>query len=193
MIYGELVKLNDGKGIFYYLRANNALPFSEDVASVSECDGAFSYNHGLKNLNANLIDILDRGESPEYVFSTVANVLKLLCSKKWDRLYKEFLIETPLNQKEVTNTKQNKQTQVTNNDTITVDNKVSAFDSSDLVDDKSEQTTNTNNDNTVNNNETTTTVSSNDVYWENIERLQDVIIYDIIFTDIKNKLFNHIY
>lgn len=184
---------NPNHDIFYYLNDINALPFDSTIITPEECDLAFRFKNNNKVMASSITTMLNNNMTPDDILKKISQIESLIYKNKWSLLYTQFIKNTPLDE-------ESSQTQTDNNtENGTIDSnntntqKVSAYDSSEPVTndintiENSEKTTNTTNHTNV------ITKTSQATIAKNIELLQDNLIYDIIFEDIRKALFLSIY
>lgn len=177
MKYRETIQ-ND-KGIFYYLNAIDALPFENELYPYLDLDICFTWNNGEGILPKYLVDEIDEN-GVEETYSKLARVLKIKYSNKWKQLYQAFKEEYPLLLSTLETI--DEMIEDTGNDL----NQVSAYDSEEMVADSGTQKTG-------NKKRTYERKTIRPDMIRNIERLQDSIIYDTIFIDIKQNIILKIY
>lgn len=154
----------NGETIFTYLETSNILPFSSEIVPHEEIEIAFSFLYGEREVSVKS-ETLFR-EKPQKALETIAKMLGVMFKEKWKLSYSllEFDFST---------------TSIEKTDNV-VTEKISSFDSEELLNDS--ETTDT----------TTRTNSSTQQYVKNITMLQDRLIHDIIFNDIRNTIFKQI-
>lgn len=171
--------ITTSKGLFSYIDEVNPLPW-DNVVRPEALDMAFMFAHGEKTVTGKVLNMFsDLGED-----ETLKNLAKIINARyhdKWSKIYEGFSAEYPLNVV----------TRETLDDTIKKENnttnKVSAYDSDELTTDTG-----------VDDNGTTTHTYTKDnisldAYNKNVELLQDNLIYDKIFLDVKNLILLSIY
>lgn len=154
----------NGETIFTYLEKSNILPFSSEVVPNEEIEIAFSFLYGEREVSVKSETLFI--EKPQKALETVAKMLGVMFKEKWKLSYS--LLEFDFSS-----------TSVEKTDNV-VTEKISSFDSEELLNDS--ETTDT----------TTRTNSSTQQYIKNITMLQDRLIHDIIFNDIRNTIFKQI-
>lgn len=154
----------NGETIFTYLEKSDILPFSSEIVPNEEIEIAFSFLYGEREVSVKSETLFI--ENPQKALETVAKMLGVMFKEKWKLSYSllEFDFST---------------TSVEQTDNV-VTEKVSAFDSEEFLNDS--ETTD----------KTTRTNSSTQQYIKNITMLQDRLIHDIIFNDIRNTIFKQI-
>lgn len=171
--------MTTSKGLFSYIDEANPLPWDK-VVTPEETDNAFMFAHGEKTVTGKVLDMFSEyGE--DATLKQLAKVISTRYHDKWSKLYEGFIAEYPLNVV----------SRETLDDTVTKENnttnKVSAYDSDDLTTD-----TGVDDNGTTTHTYTKDTVSL-DAYNKNVELLQDNLIYDIIFLDVKSLILLSIY
>jgi len=167
------------KGIFSYINEVNPLPWF-NVLPPEDLDIAFMFAHGEKTVTGKVLNMFsDLGE--DETLKKLAKIINTIYHDKWSKLYEGFIADYPLNVV----------SRETLDDTVTKENnttnKVSAYDSEDLTTD-----TGVDDNGTTTHTYTKDTVSL-DAYNKNVELLQDNLIYDKIFLDVKNLILLSIY
>lgn len=164
------------KNLFTYLEEIQAFPFPKEVVTSSEIFHAFIFLNGERELFNKIEDsfIVD----PETTLTQLAMNVKLMNGKKWELLYN--LMELDFSSTSIETVTEN----VKNDGKNT--NNVSSFDSSEMVED-----TNENKTNTLNRNYERSTKSVQQ-FVKNITMLQDRLIYDTIFEDIRTTVLKNI-
>ena len=173
----ELMTKN--KGLFSYIDEVNPLPWDK-VVTPEDTDVAFMFSHGDKTVTGKVLDMFsESGE--DATLEQLAKVINTRYHDKWVKLYEGFIADYPLNVV----------SRETLDDTVTKENnttnKVSAYDSDALTTDTG-----------VDDNGTTTHTYTKDkvsldAYNKNVELLQDNLIYDKVFLDVKNLILLSIY
>lgn len=154
----------NGETIFTYLEKSNILPFSSEIVPNEEIEIAFSFLYGEREVSVKSETLFI--EKPQKALETVAKMLGVMFKEKWKLSYS--LLEFDFSA-----------TSIEKTDNV-VTEKISSFDSEELLNDS--ETTDT----------TTRTNSSTQQYVKNITMLQDRLIHDIIFNDIRNTIFKQI-
>lgn len=164
------------KNIFTYLEEIEGFPFPKEVVSSSEMFHAFVFLNGEREVFNKIEEQFKL--DPETILNQLAKDMKLLNYKKWELLYN--LMELDFSSTSIETVKEN----VKNDGKNT--NNVSAFDSNEMVED-----TNENKTNTLNRDYQRSTKSVQQ-FVKNITMLQDRLIYDIIFKDIRETVLKNI-
>lgn len=164
------------KNIFTYLEEIEGFPFPKEVVSSSEMFHAFVFLNGERELFHKIEEqfIVD----PETTLSQLAKDMKLLNYKKWELFYN--LMDLDFSYTSIESVKEN----VKNDGKNT--NNVSAFDSNEMVEDTNENKTNTLN------RDYQRSKKSVQQFVKNITMLEDRLIYDIIFKDIRETFLKNI-
>ena len=166
----ELVTTN--KGIFSYLNDIKPLPWGK-VVTPEDTDAAFMFAHGDKIVTGKVLDMFsESGE--DATLEQLAKIINMNYSETWARMFDEFEARYPLNI--VSRETINDSTLETGNTT----NKVSAYDSENLTTD-----TGVDDNNNKERNYTKDKISF-EAYTKNVELLQDNLIYDKIFLNVKD-------
>lgn len=171
--------ITTSKGLFSYIDEVNPLPWDK-VVTPEDLDTAFMFSHGEKTVIGKVLDMFsDLGE--DETLKQLAKVISTRYHDKWVKLYEGFSAEYSLNlvSRETLDDTVKKENNTTN--------KVSAYDSDDLATD-----TGIEDNGTTTHTYTKDTVSL-DAYNKNVELLQDTLIYDIVFLDVKNLILLSIY
>lgn len=171
--------ITTSKGLFSYIDEVNPLPWDK-VVPPEDLDTAFMFAHGEKTVTGKVLNMFsDLGE--DETLKQLAKVISTRYHDKWAKLYEGFSAEYPLNvvSRETLDDTVNKENNTTN--------KVSAYDSEDLTTD-----TGVDDNGTTTHTYTKDTVSL-DAYNKNVELLQDDLIYDNVFLDVKNLILLSIY
>lgn len=171
--------ITTSKGVFSYIDAISPLPWDK-VVTPEDTDIAFMFAHGEKVITGKVLDTFsDLGE--DGTLEKLAKIINTRYHDKWSKLYEGFIADYPLNvvSRETLDDTVKKENNTTN--------KVSAYDSEDLTTDTG-----------VDDNGTTTHTYTKDnisldAYNKNIELLQDNLIYDIVFIDVKSLILLSIY
>lgn len=176
--YEELVK--DSNGIFFYLNKISALPFTNNEVNISELDEVYLFKFGEQLLFRKVRNLLEE-HSKEETLEKLARIIKTQYSEKWKKNYSTFLSDYKLGVKEIVQYNQ------TNKDVSNQLNKLSAFDSDELV---------VNDGNELNINKDlkrdVSTINMDKLITD-MEKLQDNFIYDMIFKDIRSTINLKIY
>ena len=174
MIFKDLV-FND-KNIFTYIEEIEGFPFSKEVVSSTEMFQAFVFLNGEREVFHKIEEqfIVD----PEATLRQLAMNMKLVNSKKWQLLYDVMDLDFSSVSSETVKENIKNDGKNTNN--------VSSFDSDELVEDTNEVNTNTSSRNYER------SVKSVEQFVNNITILQDRLVYDIIFKDIRETFLKNI-
>lgn len=171
--------ITTSKGLFSYINEVNPLPWDK-VVPPEDLDIAFMFAHGEKTVTGKVLDMFSNLGEDE-TLKQLAKVISTRYNNKWLKLYEGFSAEYPLNvvSRETLDDTVNKDNSTTN--------KVSAYDSEELTTDTG-----------IDDNGTTTHTYTKDnisldAYNKNVELLQDNLIYDKIFLDVKNLITLSIY
>ena len=171
--------MTTSKGLFSYIDDVNPLPWDK-VVPPEDLDTAFMFANGEKNVTGKVLNMFsESGE--DTTLKQLAKIINTRYHDKWSKLYGGFIDEYPLNvaSREKLDDKVTKENNTTN--------KVSAYDSDTL-------TTDTGIDDNGNTTHTYTKDKiSLDAYNKNVELLQDNLIYDKVFVDVKNLILLLIY
>lgn len=169
MIYSDLVKNNNNDGIYTELFKNKNfnLPIINEVVTPAFLDTAFFFRNSLKTVNVGIPDI-----------KTACVIIIATYYDKWKTYLNAILND---NFKNGVGTI----TETTSNGNASNKNQVSAFDSSELVDDSGTNQTSAN----------TTTTKTTDIDKVNsmLNLYQKYSVYAMIETDIKHVLFSRVY
>ena len=200
--YRQLVKENNGKGIFQYITAINELKWDK-YFSVEELDTQYTYFRGSKLCSGYIMEMLEDGKSVDDIMKECAGIITSAFMNKWSQLfnvnvigedssidgssdYYESITEDIVDDGESTRT--------ANSERI---GKVSAYNDDDFVNDDSETTTDK--DTTTNDNVRKRSYlrqgSQNRISAakNTFDYLQKNYIYDIIFTDVDSIMTIAIY
>lgn len=164
------------KNLFTYIEENKGFPFAKEIVSSSEIFHAFVFLNGEREISPKIEEQFK--VDPETTLNQLAKDMKLLNYKKWELLYN--LMELDFSSTSIETVKEK-----VNNDGKNVNN-VSAFDSDELVQDSNETKTNV-----LDRNYERSTKSVQQ-FVKNITMLQDRLIYDIIFKDIRETVLKNI-
>lgn len=195
----------DGRGIFSYINDVKPLPFV-DVLEVDKLDNLFYAMNGRKETSVIVDDIVDGVVTIDNML-TLAEIISMQYHDKWDRLYQVFIDDLPIDTYKLTTTETLTGSDTTNSTTdrsvnSSDDNKVTGYDSDLFVDDTQQsrtETDNTTNTDTKNKNQTITkevkgNINNKVVDMNQLVRyLKNNLIYDIIFTDVKQVISSLIY
>lgn len=161
MQYKELMK--DDVNIFSIMESLGAFPFSPEEVNHEELQNAFSYLYGERCLTTKI----EESFKTDYLecITTLSKTLKTLFHKKWNLYYNSMNLEIEREPFDVY--------------TETKTNKISSFDSSELLEDSQTVLERKNNINDFRS-------------IERLEKLQNNYINGIIFNDIRNTIFKKI-
>ena len=176
--YEDLV--TGSKGIFFYLDSLGALPFTNNEVNISELDEVYLFKFGEQLLVRKVRNLL-KEHTKEETLEKLARIIKTQYSEKWKNNYLTFLSEYKIGVKEIVKFNQ------TNKDVSSQLNKLSAFDSDDLV---------VNDGNELNTNKDLKRDISTidmDKLLIDMETLQDNFIYGMIFKDIRSVISLSVY
>ena len=166
----------NGKNLFTHIEEIEGFPFPKELVSSIEMFHAFVFLNGEREVFNKIEEQFKL--DPETTLNKLAKDMKLLNYKKWELLYN--LMELDFSSTSIETVTEN----VKNDGKNT--NNVSAFDSSEMVED-----TNENKTNTLNRNYERSTKSVQQ-FVKNITMLQDRLIYDTIFEDIRTTVLKNI-
>lgn len=171
--------ITTSKGLFSYIDEVNPLPWDK-IVTPEDLDTAFMFANGDKTVIGKVLDMFSENGEDE-TLKQLAKVISTRYHEKWLKLYEGFSAEHPLNlvSRETLDDTVKKENNTTN--------KVSAYDSEDLTTD-----TGVDDNGTTTHTYTKETVSL-DAYNKNVELLQDNLIYDKVFLDVKNLVLLSIY
>ena len=173
MRYDELVELG-GTDVFATLTGK--FPFlSSDIGKV------FKFKYGFREILP-IYSVLDETKAKEIILNK-ANELSLIYGKKWQTLYDE-LITKDFESGTVTNNQTNLTEKVSDEDTTNHTDKISGYDSEELVTDTGTEETKTGTNNKTSNTSYTGSTSKQSEREQALVSLQNNIFYDIIFTDV---------
>lgn len=164
------------KNLFTYLEEIEGFPFPKEIVSSSEIFHAFVFLNGEREI-FNKIEEQFKVD-PETTLNQLAKDMKLLNYKKWELLYNLMELDFSSTSIETVKEKVNNDGKNTNN--------VSAFDSEELVQDSNETKTN------VLDRDYQRSTKSVQQFVKNITMLQDRLIYDIIFKDVRETVLKNI-
>lgn len=166
----------NGKNLFTHIEEIKGFPFAKELVSSDEMFHAFVFLNGEREVFHKIEEQFE--VEPEKTLIQLASDLKLLNYKKWELMYN--LMELDFSSTSIETVKEN----VKNDGKNT--NNVSAFDSDEMVEDTNEAKTN------VLNRSYERSTKSVQQFVKNITMLQDRLIYDIIFTDIRSTVLKNI-
>lgn len=129
----------DGKGIFYYMNELEELPFIPAM-DIETMDKLFIGLHGMKSISPLVASIMDNGGVTESNMTILARMLLLKYGEMWDRLYKLYTQDIPLETYSMTTTERHEGSEATSSsistETTSEDlNMVSGYNSEAMVDD----------------------------------------------------------
>ena len=169
MIYSEVVANNSNHGIYWELlqHKNFDLNIVNDLVTVDYLDKSFYFHNGTKTIQKDNLTLSD-----------YSDIILASYYDKW-KTYINVLLDNEF--KNGTSSR----SETTTTGTVTNTNKVSAYDSNDLIDDSAVQ---------QNNNITaTTTLTTQDSILQMLSVYQKYSVYAMIDTDIRKTLFNIVY
>lgn len=129
----------DGKGIFYYMNELKELPFIPAM-DIETMDKLFIGLHGMKPISPLVASIMVNGEVNESNMTILARMLLLKYGEMWDRLYRLYTQDIPLETYSMTTTERHEGNETSsssiNTETTSEDlDKVSGYNSEAMVDD----------------------------------------------------------
>lgn len=129
----------DGKGIFYYMNELETLPFIPAM-DIETMDKLFIGLHGMKSISPLVASIMVNGGVNESNMTILARMLLLRYREVWDRLYKLYTQDIPLETYSMTTTERHEGSEVSsssiNTETTSEDlDRVSGYNSEAMVDD----------------------------------------------------------
>lgn len=129
----------DGKGIFHYMNELETLPFVP-VMEIETMDKLFIGLHGMKSISPLVASIMDNGGVTESNMTILARMLLLKYGETWNRLYKLYTQDIPLETYSMTTTERHEGSEATSSsistETTSEDlNMVSGYNSEAMVDD----------------------------------------------------------
>ena len=169
MIYSEAVANNLNHGIYWELtqHKNFDLNIVNDLVTADYLDKGFYFHNGDKTIQKDNLTLSD-----------YSDIILASYYDKW-KTYINVLLDTELKNGE------SSRSETTTKGTVTNTNKVSAYDSNDLIDDSAVE---------QNNNITaTTTLITQDSTLKMLNVYQKYSVYAMIETDIRKTLFNIVY
>lgn len=128
----------DGKGIFYYMNELEELPFIP-VMEIETMDKLFIGLHGMKAISPATASIMSNGGVTDSNMSTLARMLLLKCGDTWNKLYKLYTQDMPLETYSMTTTERHEGSEATSSsistETTSEDlDRVSGYNSESMVD-----------------------------------------------------------
>lgn len=169
MIYSELVARNSKHGIYWELaqHKNFDLNIVNDLVTTDYLDKSFYFHNGGKTISKDNLTLSD-----------YSDIVLASYYDKW-KTYINVLLDNEFKNGASSHS------ETTTKGTVTNTNKVSAYDSNDLIDDSSVE---------QNNNITaTTTLTTQDSTLKMLSVYQKYSVYAMIDTDIRKTLFNIVY
>lgn len=164
------------KNVFTYLEEIKAFPFPKEVVSSIEMFQAFVFLNGEREVFSKIEEQFE--VEPEKTLVQLAMNMKLMKAKKWELIYN--LMELDFSSTSIETVKEK-----VNNNGKNVNN-VSSFDSEELVEDTNEIKT------SLLDRDFQRSTKSVKQFVENITTLQDRLIHDIIFKDIRETVLKNI-
>lgn len=171
MMYSEYIR-NGGKGIIQLLKDNQCLNYLPSEA-ITPLDTAFNFENGTKEFTLPVTNLLKTSND----LTTIANMIKYRFNDEWEKLFATLPSDQAPLYGKVTETK----VKTTANGT----NQVAGYDSDSMVDDTGSNQTGTS-DTTVNE------LDYNDL-TKLLGTLKSNNFYAMLFTDIRNYIFNTVY
>lgn len=169
MIYSEAVASNLNHGIYWELtqHKNFDLNIVNDLVTADYLDKSFYFHNGDKTIQKDNLTLSD-----------YSDIILASYYDKW-KTYINVLLDNEFKNGE------SSRSETTTKGTVTNTNKVSAYDSNDLIDDSAVE---------QNNNITaTTTLTTQDSTLNMLNVYQKYSVYAMIETDIRKTLFNIVY
>lgn len=169
MIYSEAVANNSNHGIYWELtqHKNFDLNIVNDLVTADYLDKSFYFHNGGKTIQKDNLTLSD-----------YSDIILASYYDKW-KTYINVLLDNEFKNGE------SSRSETTTKGTVTNTNKVSAYDSNDLIDDSAVE---------QNNNITaTTTLTTQDSTLNMLNVYQKYSVYAMIETDIRKTLFNIVY
>ena len=128
----------DGKGIFYYMNELEELPFIPAM-DIETMDKLFIGLHGMKAISPLVASIMVNGGVTESNMTVLARMLLLRYGEVWDRLYRLYTQDIPLETYSMITTERHEGSEVSsssiNTETTSEDlDKVSGYNSESMVD-----------------------------------------------------------
>ena len=139
----------DGKGLFYYMNEVESLPFAEDF-DIETLDKMFIAMYGGRTLSSTVASIMIHGGVNSDNMNSVAKMLLVSYGLAWDRLYQLMTSEIPLETYSMMTTEtitgsESSRHETTSENTRQDLDKVSGYNSPDMVEDSSKDVENTDN------------------------------------------------
>lgn len=169
MIYSEAVANNLNHGIYWELTQHKKFDLNivNDLVTADYLDKGFYFHNGDKTIQKDNLTLSD-----------YSDIVLASYYDKW-KTYINVLLDNEFKNGE------SSRSETTTTGTVTNTNKVSAYDSNDLIDDSAVQ---------QNNNITaTTTLTTQDSTLKMLNVYQKYSVYAMIETDIRKTLFNIVY
>lgn len=131
----------DGKGLFYYMNEVETLPFAE-AFDIETLDKMFIAMFGGRTLSSTVVSIMNHGGVNSDNMNSLAKMLLVSYGLSWDRLYKLMTSEIPLETYSMMTTEtitgSEQTTHETTSENVRQDlDKVSGYNSPDMVEDSS--------------------------------------------------------
>lgn len=128
----------DGKGIFYYMNELEELPFIP-VMEIETMDKLFIGLHGMKVISPATASIMSNGGVTDSNMSTLARMLLLKYGDTWNKLYKLYTQDMPLETYSMTTTERHEGSEATSSsistETTSEDlDRISGYNSESMVD-----------------------------------------------------------
>ena len=128
----------DGKGIFYYMNELEELPFIPAM-DIETMDKLFIGLHGMKSISPLVASIMDNGGVTDSNMTILARMLLLKYGEMWDRLYRLYTQDIPLETYSMTTSERHEGSEVSsssiNTETTSEDlDRVSGYNSEAMVD-----------------------------------------------------------
>lgn len=139
----------DGKGLFYYMNEVETLPFAE-AFDIETLDRMFIAMYGGRTLSTTVASIMNHGGVNPDNMKTVAKMLLVSYGLAWDRLYQLMTSEIPLETYSMMTTETITGSESTRHETTSENtrqdlDKVSGYNSPDMVEDSSKDVESTDN------------------------------------------------
>lgn len=139
----------DGKGLFYYMNEVESLPFAEDF-DIETLDKMFIAMYGGRTLSSTVASIMIHGGVNSDNMNSVAKMLLVSYGLAWDRLYQLMTSEIPLETYSMMTTEtitgsESSRHETTSENTRQDLDKVSGYNSPDMVEDSSKDVESTDN------------------------------------------------
>ena len=139
----------DGKGLFYYMNEVESLPFAE-AFDIETLDKMFIAMYGGRTLSSTVASIMIHGGVNSDNMNSVAKMLLVSYGLAWDRLYQLMTSEIPLETYSMMTTEtitgsESSRHETTSENTRQDLDKVSGYNSPDMVEDSSKDVESTDN------------------------------------------------